>query len=283
MSEYKAMKACPLVTILTLLVITPGHAAKIYKWVDEHGVAQFSTQPPLEQQKKPFEEVSIGSQSKIKASIYNDHWYRFEKGLKHTLSLSKDRYALRKEGGFRNTQNHGKLLAEGKTLTVEYEGHEEKTKKGSKEIFYVAEVTGTRLVLVSDLTGKRYEYIKDMTHSGDSELSSAEVTLLGTWKGIAGSDSLRLIDDKFIIRGKTRQGSGDYIYWARTERYRGKWTYDDPYLYLEVHQDLVHLKEDNPTKVGKQLKYQVLDKNDARLVLLPPDKRKKWTLLKVNK
>lgn len=283
MSEVKARKLIPVIMAISILVVAPCQAAKVYKWVDENGVMQFSTQPPLEQQKKQFEEVNIGNDSKNKASIYDFHWYMFDRGIKHTLVLSKDRYSLLKMGGSRNTHNFGKLIAEGKTLTVEYQSHEDNTKKGSKEIFYVAGVTDTRLVLVSDLTGKRYEYIKDSDAGGYNELTSSEENLLGNWKGIAGSDSIRFTDKQFIIRGRTRHGSGNFKYWARTERYRGKWSFDDPYLNLEVHDDLVHLKEDIPTKVGKQLKYQVLENSGDRLVLLSPDKRKKWTLLKVNR
>jgi hypothetical protein len=174
------------------------------------------------------------------------------------------------------------LIVEGKKLIVEYKSHEDKKKTGSKEIFYVANVTDTKLVLVSDLTGKRYDYTKDTNANSYSELTSTEENLLGNWKGIAGSDSIRFTDKKFIIRGRTRHGSGNFKYWARTERYRGKWSYDDPYLVLEVHEDLVYKKDEIPSKIGKQLKYQVIEKSDERLVLLTPDKRKKWTILKIN-
>ena len=280
---------------LVLFCITSVcHAGKIYKWVDENGVTQYGTQPPPKQNANEFK-TRPGSNSSRTISTartggtdgYDEKqlfakWFINRNGLKYSLWLGKHMYILSKVGEHNSKDRiSGRVTVSGKKITVTYERHEDKQQIGTTEIFYVSSVNEKELVLVSDTTNKSHIYRKeDQIAASRNSRSAIASNMIGKWQSSGQDDSLILKRGKFIIEGVRKENYINRVISRRGKKYDGLWRVDDPYLYLDVHRDHVYQLEGTENLSGSQIKYQIMENDGERMVLLKAGTRENWTLIK---
>jgi hypothetical protein len=248
----------------------PAFSAKIYKWVDEHGVTQFSTHPPMKQ--KPGQVVTtvkgIGTASRQGSLSREDllgTWFTIENRKKHTLSFYKSSFNYRPQLSKTawGLASAGTWKVNDGMLELTYSQHNDKSKKGTTEQFFVKKNDDYNLTLIAKEGNRRVSFRKDTDElRGQKAISRLAQELIGYWQGVGDGDSIQFSNETFELIGKRKKKFSTNIYDAVDTKYKGRWSVDDPYINLEITLDEVYELEKIRSKVGQQWRW-VIVKHDT--------------------
>ena len=258
-----------------MVTISPTHAGKIYKWVDENGVSQFSTYPPLNQQsdrKVTTLRLDSGATnpSKFSCDRLCGVWIHITHKKVNRLTITKDGFNYQPEdkNATWKEAKGGEWKLDGDTLEVSYSKHQVKSKIGGKENFFVKMPTPETLILIPSNDGKRVIFQQEHNFSKpEGGRSGIEQEFIGTWKSIRGmdGDSITFTNKKFTVYGRITKGGGERAYEITDTKYQGLWHVEDPYITLQITIDNVYKSIDKYSLVGSAWRWIILSKTDALL------------------
>lgn len=254
---------------------SPVTAGKIYKWVDENGITQFSTYPPLVQKKnQPVTTVkgltTSPSTTGVTAEDLQYVWFIIENRTKNTLTFSKDVFTYRPQTSKTSMglTSAGKWKLDGGVLELTYTQHKDKSKKDSKERFYIKMQDEYSLTLISENGNKRLSFRRDTDLlKSDKAISRLAQNMMGFWQGVGDSDSINFSNETFEITGKRKEKVSINTYERVGTKYRGRWSVDDPYINLEVTLDEVYKLENWVSEVGQQWRWLIVKKSPEMLTV----------------
>lgn len=281
-----------LIIIAACLMGSPAFAGKIYKWVDEHGVTQFSTFPPLKkEQSTSVTAVNINSGSSDTSTLSCDEicgiWYYTSYRKNSSLTITKDSFYYKPGSDravWKNTKG-GRWKIEGRTLEVTYTQHQDKSKKGNKEQYYIRMPDPQTLILIPANGGKRATFKQEHDFSNpDPERSGIEQNFVGLWENVYGldGDSLKLNNKKFLIYGNVMKGKGRYAYQTTGDKYEGQWHVEDPYITLEITADKTYKSEDRSSLVGTTWRWVILKRTAAMFTVRDTATRRSLKFVKIS-
>lgn len=229
-----------LIAVLSFIALPKHVHAKMYKWVDEEGVTQFSTFPPSNI-KKDFQTISTSRKTKkpISENI-KGIWLYQEFSQHYQLIINTVGMSINKviQGKVKKNIMRASWTLSDKILTVQYKKHKKINKQGTNEKFFVVKATESKLVLVSNITNKKIQYKrKGFQKSSFIKISPSMQKLVGDWKGATEKNDISFSESgKFTIKGMLKR--------YYTTLYQGQWEYNDPEL-------LFHFKIDNVIPAGR--------------------------------
>ncbi len=238
------------------LLINSTALAKMYKWVDEDGVTQFSTFPPVNT-KKDYQTLSSGSQSKKNIKQYIKGIWKYKKNNQYyKMTINDSGIRISEQSDNSASASHKSIMQaswklSGKTLTLKYKNHKNSTLIGTKEVFFVVKINETDLTLISNKTNTTTQYQRNnnqnMTLLHHSPLMKK---LLGEWTGSTEKNSIHFNNNgTFIISG--------YLEKKWTKMYAGDWEYSDPDILFHFDTDKV-IPSGRVSKIGKTERYRVI-------------------------
>jgi len=266
-------------------------AGKIYKWVDADGVTQFSTYPPLVQKdSQPVTTVkglgTAASSAGVSEADLLGVWFIIDKRKKHTMTFYKDSFTYRPQEGKTSwgLESSGKWKLDGGILELHYKSHKDKTKKDSKEQFFVKKTDEYSLVLIAEKSNKRFNFRKDTdVLKFDKAISRLAQNMLGFWAGVGGGDSISFSNETFEIIGKRKEKFSSNIYEAVRTKYKGRWSVDDPYISLEITFDEVYKLEEIQSMVGQKWRWLIVKKTVDTLTVRDIQTRRLRKFVKTRK
>lgn len=268
--------------LIVLLPVNAAFAGKIYKWVDEDGVTQFSTYPPLVQKdNQPVTTVKGLGTAASSTGVSNEDllgvWFIIDKRKKHTMTFYEDSFAYRPQEGKTSwgLESTGEWKLDGGIVELHYKSHKDKAKKGSKDKFFVKKTDEYSLTLISEKSNKRFNFRKDTDLlKSDKAISRLAQNMVGFWTGVGGGDSVSFTNETFEIIGKRKEKFSSNIYEAVRIKYKGRWSVDDPYIYLEITLDEVYELEKIQSAVGQKWKWLLVKHTPETLTIREPGTRR---------
>jgi hypothetical protein len=250
-----------LIIITLCIAVTTPCSAKVYKWVDEDGVTQFSTFPPADIN-KDFKTVKTSNHNTV--SIQDNipgTWLYQKDNNNYELTVKSKEISISKIRKNRKIKvMTASWILEGKVLTLKYKTYKYYNKVGKSEKFFVSKITKNVLILVSDKTNERIQYQREGTQKNSLFSHSPLLQkLIGYWKGTTIEQDIKFNENgSFIIKGNSKK--------YKFKMYEGNWNYDDPKLLFNFKIDLATPKE-GITKAGKTEIYLVkkLTKNELHI------------------
>lgn len=249
--------------LLLYFALQPLAYSKMYKWVDEEGVTQFSTFPPANV-KKEYQTLSSKSHTKKPLSEYiNGLWLYQENNKNYEMPINSLGISIN-EVTRNNKTNSTKLIMNaswtlsGKILDLKYKKHKNKKLEGTSETFFIVKIDDSELILINDKTNKRIRYRrKGYKKESLIEHSPLMQKLVGYWTGATEKHDIQFINNgTFIISGTLNR------YW--TKMYQGDWEYTDPQLLFKFTIDNA-IPNGRMSKTGKTEKYRVQELTEDRL------------------
>lgn len=286
------LKILSVILLLLALPISQARAGKIYKWVDENGVTQFSTYPPLVlKDSQPVTTVqglsTGGGSTDINEDSLQGVWFVIDRGKKHTMTFHKATFVYRPQESATGwgLASSGTWKLDGGIIEFTYNTHEDKNKRGTKEEFFVKQADEFSLTLISREGNKRFNFRKDTDIlKADKAVSRVAQELMGYWTGLGGGDSIYFSNEVFELKGKRKEDGGSVkSYEAFGTKYKGRWHVDDPYINLEVTLDEVYKFEDSHSQVGRQWQWVIVKRTADLLTVRDTISRRLLKFAKTSK
>ncbi len=234
--------------------------SKMYKWVDDDGVTQFSNFPP-HNVKKDFQTLSSSSNTKNNISDnIKGIWLYQQHSKNYQLNINFKGVSINEiiNGKIQKNIIRASWKLSGKILTLSYNIHKKINKQGTNETFFVVKATGSELILVSDLTNTKIHYSrKGYRKESFIKISPSMQKIVGYWKGATEKNDINFSDAGiFTIKGMTKR--------YYTTLYQGEWEYNEPELLFHFKMDKV-IPGGRLSKTNKTEKYFVTILTDDSL------------------
>ena len=273
--QHKRVKYPWTILVLFFLTVSNASAGKIYKWIDEQGVTQFSTYPPLVQKKdQPVTTLrgttGSGSSGVLQPEDLGGGWFTIENQKKRTLYFKKDRFTSMYQTNRTSWESvaTGKWRLDGGVLELHYLTHRDKAKKGKTEKFYIKKVNENVLTIIAQQGNQRWQYRRDSKYTTSRKpVSRIAQELTGNWQKVGASDTLHFSSTDFVISGKRKKNIGTRIYDSVGRKFSGRWQVDDPYIELEIVLDEVFKFEERPSNVGQRWRWLIVDRTGDTLTV----------------
>ncbi len=238
------------------LVINSTALAKMYKWVDENGVTQFSTFPPANT-KKDYQTLSSASQSKKNVKQYIKGIWQYQKNNQHyKMTINDSGINLSELSDNATSANYKSIMRaswklSGKTLTLKYKNHKNSALIGTSEVFFVVKINETDLTLISNKTNTKTQYQRNNSQNmALLQHSPLMQQLVGHWTGSTEKNDIQFSNNgTFTISGYLEKK------WAKM--YTGDWEYNDPDILFHFESDKV-IPSGRISKIGKTERYRIV-------------------------
>lgn len=251
------------VLLICVVLSAPVSAAKIYKWVDDNGVIQFTSTPPEKnnkvdvvgstnkKKKKPLEEAIKGTWECI-----ND-----DQDISVTIDSRGIRFLFKDKNSGERKSMSGIYELKGKLLEVGYKTHSKIEKVGKVENYFVNRANDQELILIQQGSNKKFIYRKDDSYARNKKvLNKSAMRLVGRWESLTNDREIEFKGSNFTIKEKVKVRN----YWTRKKTQTGFWKYNDPYIDLTINRER-EVGKRNMSRVNRKIRFYIMDIDEMKL------------------
>ena len=257
------MRSKEFVFLICVALTAPASAAKIYKWVDDKGIIQFTSTPPLKN--KEIDVVGLTNKTKKKSveEAIRGTWECINENKDISVSIDSRRIRFHfkdKSSGDKESMS-GKYELKGKLLEVEYKTHPKIEKVGKVENYFINRVNDKELILVQLASNEKYTYRKDDSYARNKKvLNKSAMRLVGRWESLTNDRSIEFKGGNFTINEKVKVRN----YWTRKQTKTGFWQYNDPYIDLTINRER-ELAKSIMSRVNRKVRFYIIDLDEMKL------------------
>ena len=251
------------VLLICVVLSTPVSAAKIYKWVDDKGVVQFTSTPPEKsnkvdvvgltnkKKKKPVQEAIRGTWECI-----ND-----DQDISVRIDSRGIRFRFKDKDSGESKSMSGIYELKGKLLEVGYKTHPKIEKVGKIEKYFINRVNEQELILIQLGSNKKFTYRKDDSYSRTKKiLNKSAMRLVGGWESLTNDRAIEFKGSNFTIKEKVKVKH----YWTRKKTKTGFWRYNDPYIDFTINRER-EVGKNTMSRVNMKIRFYIINLDEMKL------------------